>query len=232
MMVQSRAAYLVHKPGGYDFTGDPYAVIVLLDGDYNIQHVSAIADFLANNGRAMKMLVVGIENTDRQRDLTPPVTSEDPDARPAGKLGGAAQFLSFIGDESLPEIDRTYRTRPTRILIGHSYGGLFAAYALLNRPQLFKAYIAISPSLWWDKQALASQAVQFAATHKDLRIAMYATMGSEGGSMLGGTQRFIGALTGGGSGIEVRFEHMPDESHGSVVMRSVYQGLEWLHEFY
>jgi predicted alpha/beta superfamily hydrolase len=223
--------YLVHKPGGYDFTDERYPVIVLLDGEANIQHVSATADFLANNGRAMKMLVVGIENIDRQRDFTPPITNPATSERPEGKVGGAKRFLSFIAEELLPSIDRTYRTRPTRILIGHSFGGLFASYALLERPELFKAYISVSPSLWWDNQALADEALNF-GSHKDVQAAVYVTMGSEGGSMLGGTQKFVGALTSAGNGVDAVFTRWPEESHGSVVMRSVYEGLKWLHEFY
>jgi predicted alpha/beta superfamily hydrolase len=235
--IQSKAlnetrTYLVHKPGGYDFTDERYPVIVLLDGEANIQHVSATADFLANNGRAMKMLVVGIENTDRQRDLTPPITNTRTSDRPEGKVGGAEKFLSFIAEELLPSIDRTYRTRPTRILIGHSFGGLFASYALLKRPALFKAYISVSPSLWWDNQALADEALNFAANHKEVQAAVYVTMGSEGGSTLGGTQKFVGALTSAGNGVEAVFTRWPEESHGSVVMRSVYEGLKWLHEIY
>jgi predicted alpha/beta superfamily hydrolase len=234
--IQSKAlnetrTYLVHKPGGYDFTDEQYPVIVLLDGEANIQHVSATADFLANNGRAMKMLVVGIENTDRQRDLTPPITNTRTSDRPEGKVGGAERFLSFIAEELLPFIDRSYRTRPTRILIGHSFGGLFASYALLKRPELFKAYISVSPSLWWDNQALADEALNF-GSHKDVQAAVYVTMGSEGGSMLGGTQKFVGALTSAGNGVDAVFTRWPEESHGSVVMRSVYEGLKWLHEFY
>jgi predicted alpha/beta superfamily hydrolase len=224
--------YLVHKPIGYDFTDERYPVIVLLDGEANIQHVSATADFLGNNGRALKMLVVGIENIDRQRDFTPPIEHAGPEDRPEGKVGGAAPFLSFIADELLPRVDRTYRTRPARILIGHSYGGLFASYALLKRPDLFKAYIVISPSLWWDNEALAAEAANFGANHKDVQAAVYVTMGSEGGSMLGGTEKFVGALTSASKGIEATFTRWPEESHGSVVMRSVYEGLKWLHESY
>lgn len=176
--------------------------------------------------------VVGIENTDRQRDLTPPITKTSTSDRPEGKVGGAEQFLSFIAQELLPEIDRTYRTRPTRILIGHSFGGLFACYTLLKRPELFKAYIVASPSLWWDNQALAEEALNFGANHKDVQTAAYVTMGSEGGSMLGGTQKFVGALVSAGNGVEAVFTRWPEESHGSVVMRSVYEGLKWLHESY
>jgi predicted alpha/beta superfamily hydrolase len=225
-------SYLVRKPGGYDFSEQRYPVVVLLDGESNFLHVSATLEQLANHGRAVPMLLVGIENTDRQRDLTPPITSDKPTEKPDGAIGGAPRFLTFIADELLPHIDRTYRTRPTRILIGHSFGGLFAVHALFNRPEAFKAYIVISPSLWWDNQAFAKQADQFVADHKDLQTAVYMTMADEGGPMLGGALKVIGSLASSPGNIGSIFQRWPEESHGSVVMRSVYEGMEWLHEFY
>lgn len=225
-------SYIVHQPPLYDFSNDRYPVIILLDGDTLIHGVSAIVDSLANNGRAMPMIVVGIENTDRQRDLTPPLTGAKPDDLHPGNVGGADKFLAFIADELLPQIDRTYRTRPTRILIGHSYGGLFTVYTLFNRPDLFKAYIAVSPSLGWDNQALAKQADQFVADHKELRTAVYMTMANEGGTSRGGAQKVIGALASSPQNISASFQHWPEESHGSVVMPSIYKGMEWLHQFY
>ena len=224
--------YVVHKPRDYDFSSDAYPLVILTDGDANIHHVTATTDFLANAGRAQPMLVVGIDNTDRQRDLTPPFLSSPRERGPEGEIGGAQKFLSFIADELIPHIDRSYRTRPTRILIGHSYGGLFAVYTLFNRPEVFKAYIAVSPSLWWDDQALAKQADQFVADHKQLRFAMFMTMGNEGGTMLGGAQKVIGSLGSSPRNIGAMFHQWPEESHSSVVMRSVYEGMEWLHEIY
>jgi predicted alpha/beta superfamily hydrolase len=221
--------YVVHTPPNYHFSSDLYPVAVLLDSEGNIQHVTATADFLANNGAALPMIVVGIENTDRQRDFTPPVLSDKADQHPPGNVGGAPKFLSFIADELIPEIDRKYRTRPTRLLIGHSYGGLFAIYALFNRPEVFKAYIAVSPSLRWDEQALAKQADQFVADHQDLQAAVYMTMGNEGGDMLGGAQKVAGSLSSSRS-IGSKFERWPEETHGTVVLRSVYDGLRWLNE--
>lgn len=230
-VLQETRRYIVHKPRDYDFSNESYPLVILLDGDANIQNVSASMDFLADNGRAMPMLVVGIENTDRQRDLTPPLTGAKPEKLPDGNIGGAPSFLSFIADELLPHLDRTYRTRPTRILIGHSFGGLFAVHALFNRPDLFKAYIIISPSLWWDNQALAKQADAFVADHSDLQVAVYMTMGNEGGLMLGGAQKVIGSLAGSRA-ISTAFQRWPEQTHGSVVMPSVYAGMEWLHEEY
>jgi predicted alpha/beta superfamily hydrolase len=147
-LLKETRSYLVHKPVGYDFSEQRYPVVILLDAETNFQHVSATLDQLVSVGRALPMIVVGIENTDRQRDFTPPITTDNPDYKREGAVGGASQFLAFIADELIPHLDRTYRTRPTRILIGHSYGGLFAVHALFNRPEVFKAYIVISPSLW------------------------------------------------------------------------------------
>jgi predicted alpha/beta superfamily hydrolase len=231
-LLKETRSYLVHKPGGYDFSNERYAVVILLDGDTNFQHVSAVLEQLTYTGQTLPMLVVGIENTDRQRDFTPPITTDKPEYKREGAVGGASQFLAFIADELIPHIDRTYRTRPTRILIGHSYGGLFAVHTLFNRPDLFKAYIVVSPSLWWDDQFLAKQADRFVADHMDLQTAVYMTMADEGGQMLGGAQKVIGALGSSPRNIGARFEHWPEESHGSVVMRSVYEGMQWLHELY
>jgi predicted alpha/beta superfamily hydrolase len=225
--------YIVHQPPGYDFSSAAYPLVILLDGDANIAHVSATVDFLASAGRALPMIVVGIENTDRDRDLTPPITGPKPENLPAGDYGGADKFLSFIADELLPHLDRTYRTTPARILVGHSYGGLFAIHTLFHRPELFRAYIAASPSLGWDNQALAKQADQFVADHKDLHAAVFMTVASEGAQMLGGTQKVLGALTSSRSGtIQATFQHLTEESHSSTVLRSVYAGMEWLYEPY
>ncbi len=230
-LLNETRSYIVHKPDGYDFSDQRYGVVIVLDGDANIPHVSATTEELARTGRALPLLLVGIENTDRQRDLTPPITRTELERPVNGPVGGAGKFLSFISDELLPELDRNYRTRPTRILIGHSYGGLFAVYTLLNRPDLFKAYIVASPSLWWDHQALARQAESFVIDHKDLQAAVYMTMADEGGEMLGGAQKVVGALASVRS-MGVSFQLWPDENHGSVVMRSVYEGMKWLNEIY
>lgn len=224
--------YVVHKPWGYDFSDQRYPVVILLDGEWNFDQVSTMLGRMASDGRTLPMLVVGIENTDRQRDLTPPITTDKPQFKRSGTVGGASQFLAFIADELIPHLERTYRTRPTRILIGHSLGGLFAVHTLFNRPEVFKGYIVISPSLWWDDQFLAKQADKFVADHPDLQTAVYMTMADEQGPMLGGAQKVIGSLASSPRNISFSFQHWPEESHGSVVMPSVHEGMKWLHERY
>lgn len=72
--------------------------------------------------------------------------------------GQADRFLDFLEKELIPHIDRNYRTYPHRIIAGWSFGGLLATHALIHRPEIFDAYLAISPSLWWDEELLLAEA--------------------------------------------------------------------------
>ncbi|MGR3806409.1 alpha/beta hydrolase [Pasteurella testudinis] len=71
--------------------------------------------------------------------------------------GGAADFLTFIS--GLPHfLAQDYAVNAQRSLFfGHSFGGLFGLYVLLNQPQLFDDYILASPSLWWGNGTLLQQ---------------------------------------------------------------------------
>ena len=121
---------LIAKPAGYGNGTDRYPVLYLLDGETHFRYTAAIVDFLAANDRIPQMLVVGIVSGDsrkRTHDLTPPSTAES-DNRFSPGNGGADAFLSFLAGELIPYVDQTYRTRPYRLLAGHSLGGLFGVY--------------------------------------------------------------------------------------------------------
>ena len=216
---------IVGVPAGYEGGDETYPVVYLLDGPSHFHHTTGTARFLARNGRTPEVIVVAIPNTDRTRDLSPPVYSDAPPARSSS--GGADNFLEFISAELKPFIDENYRTRPYAILIGHSLGGLFANHALVHRPDAFNAYISISPSLWWDEQRLVAQADSVFDHVGDLVGDFYMTMGNEGGPMLGGALKFAGILEAKApEGFRWEFKHMEEESHGSVPHRSTYYGLE------
>src|SRR4030095_8283131 len=145
---------LVRTPPGYDTNKQPYAVMYMTDGDAHIGHTGSTIEFLARNGRMPELIVVGITNTDRTRDLTPTHVKT---TNPNGALqfptsGGGDKFLKFIETELIPEIEKRYRVSPYRVLAGHSLGGLFAIHAMVSRPELFNSYIAVSPALQWDNQ--------------------------------------------------------------------------------
>lgn len=220
-----RREVIVGVPAGYEGGDETYPVVYLLDGPSHFHHTTGTARFLARNGRMPEVIVVAIRNTNRTRDLSPPVLSDEGPARP--NAGGADNFLEFISGELKPFIDEHYRTRPYSVLIGHSLGGLFANHALVHRPDVFDAYISISPSLWWEEQRLVAQADSAFDQVGDLVGDFYMTMGNEGGPMLGGALKFAGVLEAKApEGFRWAFRHMEEESHGSVPHRSTYYGFE------
>ena len=173
-----RREIIVGLPAGYEGGDETYPVVYLLDGPSHFHHTTGTARFLARNGRMPEVIVVAIPNTDRTRDLSPPIHSDASPAR--SSAGGADSFLEFISAELRPFVDEHYRTRPYAILIGHSLGGLFANHALVHRPEVFDAYISISPSLWWDEQRLVAQADSAFDHAGDLVGDFYMTMGQRG----------------------------------------------------
>lgn len=143
----------VHLPATYGTERRAYPVLYVLDGEQIFVPLVGVAQALEWAFRAPALIVVGIHNTNRTRDLTTPWTSAAPKGMyetAAARSGGADRFLSFLQTELIPEIDRRYRTTRFRILFGHSFGGLFALHALTQSPGLFTATIASSPPAFWN----------------------------------------------------------------------------------
>jgi len=182
VLKEERLLFL-YLPSGYDQLEESFPVLYLLDGDAHFHHTTGTVQFLAQNGRIPDMIIVAIQNTERTRDLTPP-TQTDTEGDYATS-GGADNFLVFLKNELIPHIDQTYRTRPYRLLVGWSLGGLFAIHTLVKQPDVFNSYLAISPSLWWNDQALIQEMKTSLKNNPDLMGDLYMTMGNEGGKMLG-----------------------------------------------
>src|SRR5258705_4340917 len=106
----------------------------MTDGDAHIGHTGSTIEFLARNGRMSELIVVGIVNTDRTRDLTP-AKATGPNAAQFPTAGGADNFLKFIETELLPQIEKNYRVQPYPILAAHAFGGRFAVNRVITRPE-------------------------------------------------------------------------------------------------
>ena len=130
---------LVHLPASYDTSGRSYPVLYLLDGTPAfLLEMIGVTNRLRSDRNAPEMIIVAIENVDRNRDMMP-VVAKDLPGPPR-----AEAFLGFLEQELVPEIDKAYRTAQPRILQGKSLSGLFTIYALLARPAAFDAYVACS----------------------------------------------------------------------------------------
>jgi len=218
----------VRTPSGYALGKDPLPVLYLTDGDGHINEIGSTIDFLVDNGRMPPLIVVGIANTDRTRDLTPTHSShkESTGKENLPTSGGGDRFFDFIQTELMPQIDRSYRTAPYKIFAGHSLGGLMAIHILTSRPDMFQAYIAVSPSLWWEKQHTLHQAQDFFAAHEELNESLFFSLGGEGPDMQSGFDELRKTLTAKApKGFHWGSERFPDETHGSTVLRAHYSAL-------
>ena len=150
----------VHVPKSYVASSTTrYPVLYMPDGglDEDFPHVVNTVDSLIALGQIRPVIVVGIPNTERRRDLTGP-TRVAKDSAIAPHVGGSAAFRRFFRDELIPVIDRRYPTTPERAIIGESLAGLFIVEAFLREPRMFDHYVAFDPSLWWNRSALVDSA--------------------------------------------------------------------------
>jgi predicted alpha/beta superfamily hydrolase len=140
-----------------------YPVIYILDGQIFFDEVINILNRLSKEtGRngANEMIVVGLGNIwQRYRDYSPTHITSSPwvDSHSASISGGGEKFASFLKNELFPYIHSKYPASSTRILIGHSMGGLEVINILLKHPEMFNYYAAIDPSMWWDDQKLLNE---------------------------------------------------------------------------
>jgi predicted alpha/beta superfamily hydrolase len=171
-----------------------YPVLYLIDGgvDQDLVHIAGVLQLNSAWGRSQEAILVGIATKDRRRELTGPVSDAEL-LKKYPTAGSSAKFRSFIRDEVKPFVERTYRTNGYDAVIGESLAGLFILDTYLNEPQLFEAYGAISPSLWWDKEKIASGASAKLGAAQSAR-GLYFAVANEGDDMRAADDRVVAAL--------------------------------------
>lgn len=159
---EERKVWVYVPQSATQFPNSKYPVVYLLDGDAHFSSVVGMIQQLSTvNGNTLcpEMIVVGITNTDRTRDLTPTHMKEIfGDTLFPKTSGGGENFTKFIADELIPYIDGHYPTTPYRTMIGHSLGGLMVINTIAHHPDLFANYLSIDPSLHWDSRKLSIEA--------------------------------------------------------------------------
>jgi hypothetical protein len=206
----------VYTPPGHVANERRLPVLYMPDGGLqeDFPHVSATVDRLIREGAMPPVLLVGIENTERRRDLTGP-TEVEADRKIAPRVGGAAAFRAFLRDELMPEIARRHCVSADAAIIGESLAGLFIVETLLLEPAMFRRYAALSPSLWWNADRLAHEAparlAQLPAGPRTLFVA------SAGDDILPGIERFAAALEASAAPpLRWSYQPHPELGHGNI----------------
>lgn len=208
----------VYVPPGYKDSRDSRVpVLYMPDGGMteDFLHIAGLVQISVINGTMRPFLLVGIENTERRRDMTGP-TENDDDKKIAPRVGGSSAFRKFIRDELKPEIRRRYRTTDEAAIVGESLAGLFVVETFLLEPELFETYIAIDPSLWWNNQKLVNGAAALLRARPKLEKSLYFVSSEEKANAVI-LQRLAGTLTTNApSTIHWHYESMPTEKHSTI----------------
>jgi predicted alpha/beta superfamily hydrolase len=248
-ILNERRRYWVYLPASYhdkEFAPQRYPVLYLFDGDLHFQSASGVVQFMSENINANvqipELIIVAIPNTHRARDLTPTNSGKGYDGKDTpifAQSGGGPLFLKFLREELIPHIERNYRTEPYRILVGHSLGGLLAAHDCLQSSPVFQAHLAIDPAAWWDDQFLLKSAKQIFQKGAVSTRSLYMALANEPPNknfpdplLWNRSSRALADFFGSNAHLpfRFRFQYFESETHSSVPLLSLYEGLLFTFE--
>lgn len=231
----------IYLPAGYnDSDTARYPVIYVPDGgvEEDFVHFAGLVQYSSQPwiGKFPRSILVGIENTNRQRDFTFPVSNLDFLAKVGFRkenipqYGGSEKYINFLEHELQPYIREQFRTTGTTTVIGESLGGLLVTEIFAKHRQLFTNYIIISPSLWWGGGQLL----------KDLKAAELPGNGIVTKVYLGVPQKNempfmftdaeqLASILRARKDTKLYFDYLPKETHATVSHQAVYNAFRLLY---
>ena len=230
--------YWVSLPESYSeetMADKKYPLLIVLDGRLHFKSITGMVNYMSSgfngNRRIPEMIVVAIQNVNRNRDFTPDkiITKRKND------FGGGDKFLSFLEEELIPKLDREYRTIPYRILYGHSLGGLLATHAYMKEKTSFNSFIAVDPSFGgWDDITMDKKLD--AVTDKSFSRYIYIATANWGKRNFKNRVRHVRlfeALNGKcDDEFPAQMEYFENENHGSIPTIAFYNGISSIFKGY
>ena len=207
----------VYTPSAYSAAAKAkLPVLYMPDGaiDEDFPHVVNTVDSLITLGVIRPVIVVGIPNTERRRDLTGPTRIKE-DSAIAPHVGGSAAFRRFIRDELFPAVKSRYRITDERAIVGESLAGLFIVETFLMEPTMFDHYVAIDPSLWWNSYALTDSSASFVPKLGAMSRTLYLAS-ADSKEISGASARLVAALGAAPKNIHVTYEPRKDLTHATI----------------
>lgn len=226
----------------YQYPNSTYPALFLLDADYSFPITSGIVTHLSDRGRIPEMFIIGIAydgpeqyKLHRTRDYTPVFTPTGGyGAKYQKHSGGAGKFSLFLKEELIPSLNQRFRLNSQKTLVGHSYGGLFGSWLMLQEPKLFNNYIIVSPSLWYDNNYLFSVEQNFSQKNPSLPVRAYFAIGSKENTgdypMIIELENYIAQLHNHHyKGLQLYYQNLAPEDHDTVFPVALTQGLMALY---
>lgn len=223
-------------PRDYRKSSQKYPVLYVTDAETNFGGITYIVQRLIKDELIPPVVVVGIAyGTDydtfyalRSRDLTPVEDKTLRMGRNIHPTGGAEAFSKFLEIDLFPFIEQNFRAKPEgRAIYGHSYGGLFGTYLLLNKSSLFDKYLILSPSLWYHNEIMLAEAKQ---KEIPVPVRVFLASGELEGRIDDLQIQFVEILEEKGlTNLSVKSEILENETHRTIFGAGFTNGLRYLY---
>ncbi len=219
----------VWTPPSYQDGNTKYPALYMADGGIkeDFPHIANTLAKLIEEKSIPPLILIGIENTDRGRDLTG-FSESDYDAQFCPQTDGAKDFRAFITQELIPNINKKYRTSDKKGIIGESLSGLFVMETLMQHPESFDFYIAFDPSLWWNNHYLVKNANALFEKFPDKEIKLWFA-GSNTEDISTHTKQLHKILENKSPNkLQWKYSDEPNEKHHTIFRATKEKALKWI----
>lgn len=218
----------IWTPATYASGSDSLIVLYMPDGGIqeDFPHIANTLNAMIEAQKIPPVILVGIENTQRRKDLSGPTVVES-DKEIAPEVGGSASFRKFIESELIPAINKRYRINGQKGIIGESLAGLFVTETFIVRPDLFDFYIAFDPSLWWnDRYLIKNGGTMLQSFSDNPKVFWFGGSGAEDISKnVGDFSDMLKAQNV--PGLTWHYSDEKKESHSTIFRAAKEKALEW-----
>jgi len=219
----------VWTPSSYENTDKSFPVLYMPDGGIkeDFPHIANTIAKLVENKSIPPIILVGIENTKRGRDLTG-FSEEKEDEKYCPLTDGANNFRNFITKELFTEIGKRYRVTNKKGIIGESLAGLFVMETFMQKPESFDFYIAFDPSIWWNNHYLVknSNSLLDEFPNKEIKL-WFAGSGAEDISQY--TNELAKGLENNAPNkLKWKYLDEPNEKHNTIFRATKEKALKWI----
>jgi len=226
-ILKEKRPLFIYLPDDYESSETRYPVIFILDGESRCAHAVPTIAFMVENKLMPPSIIVGIPNIDRNRDFLPG-NGENLNVKDS-----SSNFLNFLTSELFIFLEKRYKTGEYRILIGHSFGGVFSLYALINQPDAFDGYIMIDPAFSFLSNNLNSSIARFFKDRPDFPKSVYISGRSGPGMTEMGIQNVDSIMkTFAPKNFRLKTQEYTGENHTSIAFKTIYDGLQFTYEGY
>jgi hypothetical protein len=217
----------IWTPPNYNESTESFPVLYMPDGGINedFPHIANTLAKLINENKIPPYILVGIENTDRRRDLSGP-TEIEYDLKIVPNPGGSNNFRAFIKNELFNEINKRYRTEAKRAIIGESAAGIFVIETFLLDNNMFDYYIAIDPALWYNQQYLVKNFESLAKENYEQKKKLWFA-GSDAVDISKHTRELNKKLENLNLGLFWKYSDEPEEQHHTIFRATKEKALIW-----